>query len=45
MRKRAPKELPSFTYDGELSGCFYWADTPQGRDFWEDINDKLREDM
>ena len=45
MRKHAPNKLKSFTYDGYLSGCFYWAETPQGHDFWENINDKLYEDM
>lgn len=44
MRTRAHL-LKSFTYDGELSGCFYWAETPQGRTYWENINDKLNGDM
>lgn len=41
MRKHAPSKLKSFSYSGYLNGCFYWAETPQGHDFWEDINDKL----
>lgn len=46
MRKHAPSTLRSFTYNGYLAGCFVWSDTPQGHDFWEDINDKLNnEDM
>jgi len=44
MRKGA-KELKSFSYDDKLDGCFVWDDTPQGHDFWEDIYDKLKEDM
>ena len=32
--------LPEFEYDSELSGCFYWDDTPQGHDYWK-IIDKI----
>jgi len=43
MRKRAPKEVSSFAYYGELNGCFIWCDTPQGHDFWEDIWRRLEQ--
>lgn len=45
MRKHAPKELLSFTYEGALTSCFVWSDTPQGHGFWENVYDKLRGDM
>lgn len=28
------------TAPGFIYGAFYWDKTPQGRDFWQDINDK-----
>ena len=43
MRKHAP-DLKDFVYDSELVCCFYWADTPQGHDFWENIYNKLKEE-
>lgn len=24
-----------------VNNAFYWADTPEGRDFWEDIDDEM----
>ena len=44
MRTQAPA-LKDFVYDSDLICCFVWGDTPQGHDFWEDINDKLNEGM
>ena len=26
-----------------LGGCFRWSDSPEGHNFWNDIDDKLKE--
>lgn len=38
------QNLELFGHDGDISHVMYWADTPQGFDYWADIADKLSGD-
>jgi hypothetical protein len=40
LRYEAGK-LPSFNLVGDLLSCFFWDNTPQGHEYWEDIHFKV----
>jgi len=43
LRTKAP-ELDRFVPTPDLGQCFLWSDTPQGHDYWSNINDILEGD-
>jgi len=38
------QDIEKFDYDADISQCFYWYDTPQGFDFWENIYERLNDE-
>jgi hypothetical protein len=42
LRTKA-RELSSFEEFGRVTGCFLWRDSPQGKDYWSNINYKVME--
>ncbi len=39
--RHAPYVLDDFDYDGSLCECFIWADTKQGKDYWDHMRNQL----
>jgi hypothetical protein len=44
MRTKAIK-LDGFAYAKIIMGCFYFGDTPQGIEYWQNISRQLSEGM
>lgn len=42
MRGLLDTEAYDFSYCDSLSSCFVWKNTPQGFNYWERINAKLK---
>ena len=40
--RRWREDTSSGNYVGNIGNAFYWADTPQGRKYWEDLEKKFK---
>jgi hypothetical protein len=42
--RNGARNLRPFQMAGYLAGVMLWYDTPQGHDYWDNINNKLEEE-